>query len=295
MFIDSINSQNNDCSLSAFGNVLICSNGISETKTVNFPNGYELDTNLSFKVLFVNGHNCADSSTHMTLTPNLEDVSAIPIVVNKNGTLIPLPIHQMTEGGTTVYKSLQPNIVLEMYYNSNYDGEGNGAFIVIGNPIVLSSDDYTIYADGYIEQTTYLYEHNVNGCIPYNSSLTLILHGNFIDKTPTYNNQSWLNIIDIYQESDYPSPQDSLLDTPKIQVIGVRSTYSPSRTDYNMNSIMPRIYGYATRAGVSYKMMYCSLDSSTSTPFVELDITNIIGNIYDRPKIVSDKKILYRN
>ena len=144
MYMDSINSDNNFYALSSFGNVLICSDSISNPKTVTFPNGYNLDTNLAFKVVFVNGHNCVDDSTPMTL-------NGIPVVVNKFGTLIPLPIHEMDESGTTVYKSVMPNCVLEMYYTSNYDGNNNTAFVVIGNPVVLSSADYTIYADGYID------------------------------------------------------------------------------------------------------------------------------------------------
>lgn len=148
MYIDSINKNNTDCSLSAFGNLLICSNAISANKTVTFPNGYELDSNLSFKILFTNGHNCIDDSTHMTLS---DGSNAYPIVVNKDGTLIPLPIHAMDEGGVTVYKSLQPNTILEMYFDSTY-ATNTGAFVIIGNPTVLSSetDGYTIYANGKI-------------------------------------------------------------------------------------------------------------------------------------------------
>ncbi len=75
-------------------------------------------------------------------------LNGVAVVVNQNGTLVPIPHHAMTEGGTTVYKVLQPHTVLDMYYTSNYDGKSTPAFIIIGNPIVLSSADYTIYADG---------------------------------------------------------------------------------------------------------------------------------------------------
>ena len=151
MYIDSINKNNAYNTLSAFGNIIICSDAISDDKTITFPVGYEYstDTNLSFKVLFKYGHNCVDDSTHMTLSPD-GGVTEIPVVVNKYGVLIPLPIHTMDESGTTVYKSLQANTILEMYYTSDYDGNDNPAFVVIGNPIVLSSDDYKIYADGYM-------------------------------------------------------------------------------------------------------------------------------------------------
>ena len=147
MYIDSIHKNNEYQTISGFNNVLICSNGIDVLKTITFPNGYDLDTNLSFQIVFTNGHNCTDSLTPMTLND-------VPIVVNKNGTLIPLPIHEMTESGSTVYKSLQANTILNLYYTSDYDGNGNPAFVIIGNPIVLSSADYVIYADGFSYSNT---------------------------------------------------------------------------------------------------------------------------------------------
>lgn len=141
MFMDSIHKDNDFYTLSSFGNVFICNDNISDSKTITFPVGYNLDSNLSFKILFAKGHNCANSSTHLTLND-------IPVVINKHGNLIPIPNHAMQERSSTVYKCLQPNTMLEMYYNSNYDGEGNSAFVVVGNPTVLSSTNYTIYADG---------------------------------------------------------------------------------------------------------------------------------------------------
>lgn len=143
MYMDSIHSINGFYALSSFGNVFICDDALTDPKTVTFPNGYNLDSNLSFKVVFVNGHNCSNASTPMEL-------NEIPVVVNKFGTLTPLPIHTITEGGTTYYKSVMPNCVIEMYYTSDYDGNNHPAFVVVGNPVVLSSTDYTIYADGQI-------------------------------------------------------------------------------------------------------------------------------------------------
>jgi hypothetical protein len=139
--MDSIHSINGFYALSSFGNVFICDDALTDPKTVTFPNGYNLDSNLSFKVVFVNGHNCSNASTPMEL-------NEIPVVVNKFGTLTPLPIHTITEGGITYYKSVMPNCVIEMYYTSDYDGNNHPAFVVVGNPVVLSSTDYTIYADG---------------------------------------------------------------------------------------------------------------------------------------------------
>ncbi len=146
-FVNNVNSSNNFYAISAFGNTFLCDDEITDAKTVSFPEGYNEDSNLSFKVIFANGHNCANSSSNMTLNNK-------PVVVNKYGTLIPIPIHEMVEGGTTLYKTLQANTILEMYYTSDYDGIGNSAFVVIGNPIVLSSADYTIYADGKVGDET---------------------------------------------------------------------------------------------------------------------------------------------
>ena len=145
-YIDSINKQlSRNIALCGFGNTFICTNAIDEAKTITFPVGYENEDNLSFKVVFVNGHNC--TSDNSVVTPMT--LNNLAVVVNQYGTLIPLPYYEMTENNTTVYKSIQPNTCLELYRTSNYDGNNTPAYVVIGNPIVLSSSDYTIYADGY--------------------------------------------------------------------------------------------------------------------------------------------------
>lgn len=140
--MNSINSNNTDYTLSSFGNIFISNNAIADPKTVTFPNGYNLDSNLAFKVVFTNGHAVDNDTTNMTLND-------IPVVVNRYGTLIPIPNHKLSDS-STIYSTLQSNCVLEMYYTDNYDGNNNPAFVVVGNPVVLSSVDYTIYADGKI-------------------------------------------------------------------------------------------------------------------------------------------------
>ena len=145
MNIDSLNINNVDYTLSAFNGTLICNQAVGSAKSVTFPIGYNFDGQLSFKVLFVNGHNCTNSTTYMTLNDK-------PIKVYSHGTLTNLPIHTMTENNTTVYKSLQANTILELYYDTSIN-----AFVVVGNPIVYSSSSFVIYADGdYVyKQTTY--------------------------------------------------------------------------------------------------------------------------------------------
>ena len=161
-YVDSINKNNSQTfnTLFAFNHTFINTQSIDTTKTITFPIGYDVtdltgQTNISFKVVFVNGHNCVDASTPMTL-------NGIAVVSNQNGILAPLPIYNMS--GT--YKSLQPNTCLEFYYTSDYDGDNTPAYVVIGNPVVLSSSDYTIYADGYhINSRVSTIDLGVNGSI----------------------------------------------------------------------------------------------------------------------------------
>lgn len=135
-YLDNINTNSTDYAINSFANLLLASGGVTDAKTVTFPNGYDVTdgSNMTFRVLFPYGHN---GQANMTL-------NGVDVVVNKNGTLIPLPYHNIS----STYKSLQANTVLEMYYTSNYDGNNTPAFVIVGNPIVLSSDNYIIYADG---------------------------------------------------------------------------------------------------------------------------------------------------
>ena len=135
-YIDSINNDSTDYAINSFANLLTASGSTSGAKTVTFPNGYDVTegSTMTFRILFPNGHN---GQANMTL-------NGIDVVVNKYGTLIPLPYHNIS----STYKSLQANTVLEMYYTSNYDGNNTPAFVIVGNPIVLSSNNYIIYADG---------------------------------------------------------------------------------------------------------------------------------------------------
>ena len=135
-YLDNINTNSTDYAINSFANLLLASGGVTDAKTVTFPNGYDVTdgSNMTLRVVFPYGHN---GQANMTL-------NGVDVVVNKYGTLIPLPYHNIS----STYKSLQANTVLEMYYTSNYDGNNTPAFVIVGNPIVLSSDNYIIYADG---------------------------------------------------------------------------------------------------------------------------------------------------
>lgn len=126
----------------ALAEVVAASGTLSQAKTI--PLGYTAESRLAFKVVFPAGHNDGTSSDGLTL-------NGIPVVSNQNGTLLPIPHHEMTEGGSTVYKVLDANTVLELYYTADYDGSQNPAFVVVGNPLVLSSSTYSIYANGNVD------------------------------------------------------------------------------------------------------------------------------------------------
>lgn len=78
-----------------------------------------------------------NSSTPLTLSYNSVSYT---VKVPKNGALVNyLPF----DVGGGVYKYLQAYTTLELIFDGTY-------FVVLGNPVVLSSADYTIYPDGAI-------------------------------------------------------------------------------------------------------------------------------------------------
>lgn len=115
---------------------------ISTAKNITLPANCPYDGQ-TIKVVFSNGHQAGSASDHMTLNVN-NGLSPAPIVSIQNGTLDYLPIHELTAG---TYSVLQANTVLEMYYTET-GFSGNPAWVIVGNPVVLSSASYTIYADG---------------------------------------------------------------------------------------------------------------------------------------------------
>ena len=120
-------------------------------------NNIPLSNNDSIQLLFtadISDTNTTGGVTPLAITYN--NVS-VPLKVSKNGTLVDILAHEVL---ANIWKYLQAYTVLELIYQSDYDGNGNPAFIVKGNPIVLSSTDYTIYANGYDEKE-YIRNQNI--------------------------------------------------------------------------------------------------------------------------------------
>lgn len=89
----------------------------------------------------------------------------IPVMVGKNGSLgalLPFDV-----GGGT-YKYLQAYTTLEM----TYDGT---QFIVLGNPVVISNSDYTVYTDGSNTYSQTFIDRNIGKTLNYDSGGTALL------------------------------------------------------------------------------------------------------------------------
>lgn len=101
--------------------------------------GAPLKTGSSVRIYFTADLTAANAGT--TLQLNYNGVNYY-VKAPKNGALVNFVATNL--GGTpTVYKYLQAYTTLELLFDGTQ-------FVIIGNPVILSSADYTIYADGTI-------------------------------------------------------------------------------------------------------------------------------------------------
>ena len=97
--------------------------------------GKSLVSGASIKIMFTSDITGSNTSTVLSLTYN---GTAYNVKVGKNGSLSNFVASEVSTG---VYKYVQAYTTLELAFDGSQ-------FIIIGNPVVLSSADYTIYADG---------------------------------------------------------------------------------------------------------------------------------------------------
>ena len=97
--------------------------------------GKPLRTGSTVRIMFTADITGANTTSVLTLTYNGVD---IPVKVGKNGSLSDFVASEVSTG---VYKYVQAYTTLELMFDGTQ-------FIIIGNPVVLSNADYTIYADG---------------------------------------------------------------------------------------------------------------------------------------------------
>ena len=97
--------------------------------------GEQLEVGHTIKILFTADVTGTDESTVLNITYNGTD---IPVKVNCNGALVNFVAREIQ---TNTFKYLQAYTTIEMIYDGTQ-------FIIIGNPVVLSDVDVTVYADG---------------------------------------------------------------------------------------------------------------------------------------------------
>lgn len=104
------------------------------TATSTTVTGAKLMAGSVVKILFTSAITGSDTTTGMSISYN---GTSIPVKVGKNGSLADFVASDIS--GTYTY--LQAYTTLELAFDGTQ-------FIIIGNPVVISSADYTIYADG---------------------------------------------------------------------------------------------------------------------------------------------------
>lgn len=99
--------------------------------------GVAISASSVVRVLFTADLTGSDATTGLTLTYN---GTAYAVKTGKNGALANFNAYEVESG---VFKYLQAYTTLELMFDGTQ-------FIIIGNPVVISSADYTIYTDGLI-------------------------------------------------------------------------------------------------------------------------------------------------
>lgn len=100
--------------------------------------GSTLAANSVLKFYFTADVTGSDTETALAITYNETDIAVKAV---KGGALVDIYAHEID----SAYYYLQAYTTLEVIYDGTQ-------FVIVGNPVVLSSDNYTIYADGFIKQ-----------------------------------------------------------------------------------------------------------------------------------------------
>lgn len=110
--------------------------------------GAKLDAGNSIKVMFTSA--ILGSNTTSPLIINYNDVN-IPVKTGKDGSLVDFVANNIN--GTYIY--CQAYTTLELMFDGTQ-------FIIMGNPVVISSADYTIYTDGKVSYFNNVINHALN-------------------------------------------------------------------------------------------------------------------------------------
>ena len=149
---------------------------ISDDPNPTVLTGPELGVGANFKVLFKAAISASDTTTPLSLTYN---GTAYTVKARKDGALVNVLGH---ETATNIYKYLQAYTTIEFVF----DGTN---LIIMGNPVLLSNTDYTIYSNG-------LFEY-------YGYSTTEHFTGRYwIDGKKIYS-KVWITTANTYNDGDY--------------------------------------------------------------------------------------------
>ena len=113
------------------------------TNSVAISSSEQLVENGQYTVMFTRDISAPDGVTPLTVTFNHS--APITVKASKDGSLVNV---YGKEVAASTYKYLQAYTTLELMY----DGTN---FVILGNPVLLSSSDYVIYADGYYKWLSY--------------------------------------------------------------------------------------------------------------------------------------------
>jgi hypothetical protein len=118
--------------------------------------GAELFQGCSIKVLFTSAITGSNTTSPLTINYNNVDIT---VKVGKNGALANFVAYNTGSG----FVYCQAYTTLELLFDGNN-------FVIMGNPVVISNSDYTVYTDGLITYTKQKVDNNFNTKFYVNTS-----------------------------------------------------------------------------------------------------------------------------
>lgn len=210
-YVNSVTKGSTNYAFNGGSQFIVCDGGNYNELQYTFanPTGFavtdsDFNKSITYRFLFQNCWFSTSSTATVTLggkkimsvQPDLTNSSINPA---SNGLIKPLPRHQMTIDGSNRYYAITANTVLEMYYDSSLDSN-NGAWVIVGNPIVMSASNYTVYANGLIEQQGIVDASSTNTTVTFPISYTTKYFPYFGYQSDNSNsvNHRALGVYDLY-------------------------------------------------------------------------------------------------
>ena len=190
----------------------------TNTKTISGPT---LSSGMHLKILFTANITGSNTTTALSLTYN---GASIPVKITRGGTLQNIYAHEISTG---TIRYIQAYTTIEViYYGSN--------FVVVGNPVVLSSLDYTVYADGKVgDEAVGTVKEQATTDIPYG---WLECNGQAVSRTTykplfdKFNSQSLLSVYGVGNNSTTFNVPDYSETSPVGRGTNVRDTIATHDT-----------------------------------------------------------------